>query len=98
MICSREKHRKRFRFGKNSIYSGRRRHCLVLCPGADHDRRQALSSVTEEEEGDCDALILKEIPQEEDTDSIYEIVEEDTELAAVASVFESMLEDIEIEP
>ncbi len=54
--------------------------------------------VTEEEEGDCDALILKEIPQEEDTDSIYEIVEEDTELAAVASVFESMLEDIEIEP
>ena len=29
--------------------------------------------VTEEEEGDCDALILKEIPQEEDTDSIYEI-------------------------
>ena len=43
--------------------------------------------VTEEEEGDCDALILKEIPQEEDT-----------ELAAVASVFESMLEDIEIEP
>ena len=44
LICSREKHRKRFRFGKNSIYSGRRRHCLVLCPGADHDRRQALSS------------------------------------------------------
>ena len=54
--------------------------------------------VTEEEEGDCDALILKELPREEDTDSIYEIVEEDTELAAVASVFESMLEDIEIEP
>ena len=97
MICSREKHRKRFRFGKNSIYSGRRRHCLVLSPGADHDRRHYLL-VTEEEEGDCDALILKEIPQEEDTDSIYEIVEEDTELAAVASVFESMLEDIEIEP
>lgn len=53
--------------------------------------------VTEEEEGDSEALILKDVSEEKDTDSIYEIVEDDTELSAVAAVFESLLEDIEIE-
>ena len=50
--------------------------------------------VTEEEEGDCDALILKEISKEEDAESVYEIVEEDTELSAVAAVFENLLQDV----
>lgn len=52
--------------------------------------------VTEEEEGDCDAMILKEISKEEDTESVYEIVEEDTELSAVAAVFENLLQDVEL--
>lgn len=53
--------------------------------------------VTEEEEGDSEAFILKEISEGKDTESIYEIVEDDTELSAVAAVFENLLEDIEIE-
>lgn len=53
--------------------------------------------VTEEEEGDSEALILKELLSEQSTESIYEIVEDDTELSAVAAVFENLLEDIEIE-
>ena len=52
--------------------------------------------VTEEEEGDCDALILKEISKEEDAESVYEIVEEDTELSAVAAVFENLLQDVDL--
>ena len=52
--------------------------------------------VTEEEEGDSQALILKEITEAKATESVYEIVEDDTELAAVASVFENLLEDIEL--
>ena len=52
--------------------------------------------VTEEEEGDGEALILKEISDRNGTESVYEIVEDDTELAAVAEVFESLLEDVEL--
>lgn len=52
--------------------------------------------VTEEEEGDGEALILKEISDQNGTESVYEIVEDDTELAAVAEVFESLLEDVEL--
>ena len=52
--------------------------------------------VTEEEEGDCDALILKEVSGENDAESIYEIVEEDQELSAVAAMFETLLEDVEL--
>ena len=53
--------------------------------------------VTEEEEGDSQALILKDISDDKSTESIYEIVEDDTELSAVAAVFENLLEDVEIE-
>ncbi len=52
--------------------------------------------VTEEEEGDCDALILKEISNENAAESIYEIVEEEQELDAVAAMFETLLEDVEL--
>ena len=52
--------------------------------------------VTEEEDGDCDAMILKEVSGENDTESIYEIVEEDQELSAVAAMFETLLEDVEL--
>ena len=52
--------------------------------------------VTDVQEGDGDALILKEVVMGEGkTESVYEVVEDDTELDAVAAVFESLLEDIE---
>mgnify|MGYP002509961562 FL=1 len=52
--------------------------------------------VTDAEEGDGDALILKEISLKNADEKIYEIVEEDTELSAVAAVFETLLEDIRL--
>lgn len=52
--------------------------------------------VTEEEEGDCEALILKEIA-EDGGETVYEVVEDDTELSAVASVFENLLEDVALD-
>lgn len=52
--------------------------------------------VTEEEEGDGEALILKDVSAAEDTEAVYEIVEDDTELDAVAAVFANILEDIEL--
>lgn len=51
--------------------------------------------VTEEPEGDSDALILKDISKDEDEDSIYTIVSDDTELDAVAGIFADLLEDVE---
>lgn len=51
--------------------------------------------VTEESEGDSDALILKDISKDEDEDSIYTIVSDDTELDAVAGIFADLLEDVE---
>ena len=53
--------------------------------------------VTEEEEGDSDALILKDLSKEEDLEGIYEIVSDEKELNAVAEIFEDLLEDVSIE-
>jgi len=50
--------------------------------------------VTDFEEGDGEALILKDISKDSDTDSIYQIVSDDNELNAVAGVFEDLLEDV----
>ena len=50
--------------------------------------------VTEEEDGDADALILKEISEDTDEEGLYEIVSDDTELSAVAAVFEDLLDDV----
>lgn len=52
--------------------------------------------VTEEEDGDCDAYILKEVGAENE-DVVYEMVEDDTELAAVGKVFAELIEDADIE-
>lgn len=52
--------------------------------------------VTDVEEGDGEALILKEVSTQGAKESSYEIVEDDTELSAVAAVFESLLEDTEL--
>lgn len=49
---------------------------------------------TETEEGDSDALILKDLSKREDDEAVFEVVSDDNELNAVAKVFESILDDI----
>ena len=52
--------------------------------------------VTDTEEDDGEALILKDMSQPGEEEALYEIVTEDEELDAVSAVFESMLDDIEL--
>lgn len=52
--------------------------------------------VTDFEEGDGEALILKDLSKDGEEESVFTIVSDDDELAAVAKVFESMLEDVEL--
>ena len=52
--------------------------------------------VTDVEEGDGDALILKDLSQDGEEEGVFVIVSEDEELEAVAGVFESMLEDVDL--
>ena len=52
--------------------------------------------VTDSEEDDAEALILKDLSQDGDKEALYEIVEDDNELEAVSKVFAEMLEDIEL--
>lgn len=52
--------------------------------------------VTEEEEGDCEALILKENVGQQKNDTVYEVVTDDDELEALGTLFESLLEDVSI--
>lgn len=51
--------------------------------------------VTDKEEGDGEALILKDTALQEDAESVYEIVSEEAELTVIAKVFEDLLEDVE---
>lgn len=50
--------------------------------------------VTDKEEGDAQALILRDMSEEDNPDSMYEIVSDDKELEAVSGVFADMLDDI----
>lgn len=50
--------------------------------------------VTDVEEGDGDALILKDLSEDGDEEGIFSIVSEDEEFSAVAGVFQNMLDDI----
>ena len=50
--------------------------------------------VTDCEEGDGEALILKDLSKDGEEESLYAIVSEEEELNAVAGVFENMLEDV----
>lgn len=52
--------------------------------------------VTDSEEDDAEALILKDLSQDGEQEALYEIVEDDNELEAVAKVFSEMLEDIDL--
>ena len=51
--------------------------------------------VTDFEDGDGEALILKDLSKPEDTESVYEIVSDENELNAVAGVFEDLLDDVQ---
>lgn len=51
--------------------------------------------VTDFEEGDGEALILKDVSKDGEEESLFTIVADDDELAAVSSVFENMLEGVE---
>lgn len=53
--------------------------------------------VTDSEEDDGEALILKDISDDGEQDAVYEIVEDDNELEAISKVFVQMLDDIELE-
>ena len=48
--------------------------------------------VTDVEEGDGDALILKDMSQDGEEESIYDVVSDDEELEAVSGVFADMLD------
>lgn len=53
--------------------------------------------VTDREEGDGEALIMKDISGDGGEENVFTIVSDDEELAAVAGMFENMLEDVEFE-
>ncbi len=50
--------------------------------------------VTDMEDGDGEALILKDLSRPEEQDGLYEIVSDDEELGAVAAVFEKLIDDV----
>ena len=52
--------------------------------------------VTDSEQGDGEALILKDLSLDKDSDAVYEIVEDDQELQGVLGVFEQLLEDVDL--
>lgn len=53
--------------------------------------------VSDSQEGDGEALILKDLSKDGEEESIFTIVSEEDELAAVAGVFEDMMDDIMFE-
>lgn len=53
--------------------------------------------VTDSEEGDGEALILKDTSAEGEAEAVYEIVDNDDELDAVAAIFSDMLDDMDID-
>ena len=53
--------------------------------------------VTDREEGDGEALILKDLSQKEEKEALYAIVSDDKELKSIAEIFENLLDDVEFE-
>ncbi len=53
--------------------------------------------VTESEEDEAEAYILKDLAAEDEAESIYEIVEDENELEMVSALFAELLEDVDIE-
>lgn len=53
--------------------------------------------VTDTEDEDGEAWILKDLSEDGDSEALYEIVEDDEELDAVSRVFSEMLDDVDLE-
>ena len=53
--------------------------------------------VTESEEGDSEAYIMKDLSADGEAEASYVIVEDESELDAIAKIFEELLEDVDIE-
>ncbi len=53
--------------------------------------------VTESEDDESDAYILKDLSEDGDEEAQYVFVEDDAELEAVSKIFSELLEDVEIE-
>ncbi|MBP8713945.1 MAG: DUF1292 domain-containing protein [Lachnospiraceae bacterium] len=53
--------------------------------------------VTDSEDGDGDAMILKDVSEPTESQAVYEAVTEDEELHAVGSLFSEILEDEDID-
>ena len=53
--------------------------------------------VTESEEEDGEAYILKDLSEDGEEEARYEFVEDENELDAVSRVFAELLEDVELE-
>lgn len=49
-----------------------------------------------DQEGDGEAMILKDLSRDGEEEGLYAVVTEDEELSAVAGVFENMLEDVDL--
>jgi len=52
--------------------------------------------VTESEDDEAQAYILKDISGTESAEAVYEFVDDDNELEAIAKVFSELLEDTDI--
>lgn len=52
--------------------------------------------VSDCEEGDGEAMILKDVSGDGEEEAVYVVVTDEEELAAVAGVFENMLDDVEL--
>lgn len=53
--------------------------------------------VTDQEDGDAECMILKELPGDKKGESVYETVTDDSVLQAVMALFSQLLEDIDIQ-
>ena len=53
--------------------------------------------VSDSQEEEAQAYIMKDVSEETDSEACYEFVEDDLELEAVTSVFQQMLDDVDIE-
>ena len=53
--------------------------------------------VTDKEEGDAEAFILKEVSVDENGETTYEEVEYENELEGIVKIFEELFDDIDFE-
>ena len=55
-----------------------------------------LVSITDGDEDEDKALILKDVSEDTDEEAVYSIVEDDMELAMASEIFSELIDDIEL--